>query len=366
MVPSCAAASACRPTHPRVYSLYPFARHFLFALDPETAHDLAFAALDRAAKLGVASLASPPVPADPVEAMGIAFPNRVGLAAGLDKNGAHVDGLATFGFGFIEIGTVTPRPQPGNPRPRMFRLPEARALVNRLGFNNEGVDALLRNVERMRYRGVLGINIGRNFDTPNERAADDYVACLRAVYAKAHYVTVNISSPNTKGLRDLQAEHVLAALLSRLKAEQRKLAQKHGRYVPLAIKIAPDLDDDAIRGVARVLVAEKMDAVIATNTTLARDAVKGLPHAEEAGGLSGAPLFERSTEVVRVLAKALDGAMPIVGVGGIDSGERAAAKIEAGATLVQIYTGLIYRGPGLVRACVEATSRAARPPESSR
>jgi len=349
-----------------VYTLYPFARPFLFALDPETAHEIAFAGLDRAAKLGVASLASPRVPDDPVEVMGISFRNRVGLAAGLDKNGAHVDGLSTFGFGFIEIGTVTPRAQPGNPRPRMFRLPQAHALINRLGFNNEGVDALLRNVGRMRYRGVLGINIGKNFDTPNERAADDYVACLRAVYPKAHYVTVNISSPNTKGLRDLQAEDALAALLSTLKGEQRALAQKHGRYVPLAIKIAPDLTDDAVRGVARVLVAQKMDAVVATNTTLARDAVKGMPHAEEAGGLSGAPLFERATEVVRVLAKALDGALPIVGVGGIDSGERAAAKIEAGASLVQIYTGLIYRGPALVRDCAKATAKAAKPRESCR
>ena len=348
-----------------MYTLYPFARPFLFALDPETAHEIAFAGLDKAAKLGVASLASPRVPDDPVEVMGISFRNRVGLAAGLDKNGAHVDGLATFGFGFIEIGTVTPRAQPGNPRPRMFRLPQAHALINRLGFNNEGVDALLRNVERMRYRGVLGINIGKNFDTPNERAADDYVACLRAVYPKAHYVTVNISSPNTKGLRDLQAEDALAALLSTLKGEQRKLAQKHGRYVPLAIKIAPDLTDDAVRGVARVLVAHEMDAVIATNTTLARDAVKGLAHAQETGGLSGAPLFERATGVVRVLAKALDGALPIVGVGGIDSGERAAAKIEAGASLVQVYTGLIYRGPALVRDCAKAIA-ASRPPKSFR
>jgi dihydroorotate dehydrogenase len=348
-----------------VYTLYPFARPFLFALEPETAHEIAFAGLDRAAKLGVASLASPRVPDDPVEVMGIQFRNRVGLAAGLDKNGAHVDGLATFGFGFIEIGTVTPRAQPGNPRPRMFRLPQANALINRLGFNNEGVDALLRNVERMRYRGVLGINIGRNFDTPNDRAADDYVACLRAVYPKAHYVTVNVSSPNTKGLRDLQAEDALAALLTTLKDEQRKLTQKHGRYVPLAIKIAPDLTDDAVRGVARVLVAQKMDAVIATNTTLARDAVEGLAHADEAGGLSGAPLFERATEVVRVLARALDGALPIVGVGGIDSGERAAAKIEAGASLVQIYTGLIYRGPALVRDCAKATAKASTLRESS-
>jgi len=337
-----------------VYTLYPFARPFLFALDPETAHDIAFAGLDRAAKLRVASLAAPRVPDDPVEVMGIAFRNRVGLAAGLDKNGAHVDGLATFGFGFIEVGTITPRAQPGNPRPRMFRLPRKRALINRLGFNNEGVEALLRNVERARYRGVLGINIGKNFDTPNERAADDYLACLRAVYPKAHYVTVNISSPNTKGLRDLQAEDTLAALLKALKREQRALAQEHGRYVPLAIKIAPDLTDDAVRGIARVLVAHKMDAVIATNTTLARDAVTGLPHAEEAGGLSGAPLFERSTEVVRVLARALDGAIPIIGVGGIDDGKRAAAKIEAGAALVQVYTGLIYRGPALVGESVRA------------
>ena len=343
-----------------MYTLYPFARPFLFALDPETAHDIAFAGLDRAAKLGLASIAATHVPDDPVEVMGIGFRNRVGLAAGLDKNGAHVDGLATFGFGFIEVGTVTPRAQPGNPRPRMFRLPQAQALINRLGFNNEGVDALLRNVRRARYRGVLGINIGKNFDTPNERAADDYLACLRAVYADAHYVTVNISSPNTKGLRDLQGDEALAALLSVLKREQRKLAEKHGKYVPLAVKIAPDLTDPAVRAIARLLAAHEMDAVIATNTTLSRDAVAGMPHANEAGGLSGAPVFERSTQVVRVLAKALDGALPIIGVGGIDSGERAAAKIEAGASLVQVYTGLIYRGPRLIAECVRATSTVTR------
>jgi len=343
-----------------VYTLYPFARPFLFALDPETAHDIAFAGLDRAAKLGLASIAATHVPDDPVEVMGIGFRNRVGLAAGLDKNGAHVDGLATFGFGFIEVGTVTPRAQPGNPRPRMFRLPQAHALINRLGFNNEGVDALLHNVRRARYRGVLGINIGKNFDTPNERAADDYLACLRAVYADAHYVTVNISSPNTKGLRDLQGDEALAALLSVLKREQRKLAEKHGKYVPLAVKIAPDLTDAAVRAIARLLAAHEMDAVIATNTTLSRDAVAGMPHANEAGGLSGAPVFERSTEVVRVLARALDGALPIIGVGGIDSGERAAAKIEAGASLVQVYTGLIYRGPRLIAECVRATSTVTR------
>jgi dihydroorotate dehydrogenase len=339
-----------------MYKLYSFARPFLFALDAEAAHEASLAALDRAARTGIAQAMAPRLRAAPVTVMGIEFPNRVGLAAGLDKNAAHVDGLATFGFGFLEVGTVTPRAQPGNPKPRMFRLPRAHALVNRLGFNNEGVAALLANVERARYRGVLGINIGRNFDTPNDRAGDDYAACLTAVYAKASYVTVNVSSPNTKGLRDLQSEDALAALLARLKREQSALAQKHGRYVPLAIKLAPDLADDAVRGAARVLVAQKMDAVIATNTTLARDKVQGLPHAQETGGLSGAPLFERSTAVVRVLAQALDGALPIIGVGGIERGEQARAKLDAGASLVQLYTGLVYRGPALVAECVRATA----------
>src|SRR4051812_7321751 len=239
-----------------MHELYPIARPFLFALDAETAHDLAFAALDRLARVGLAH--APRLPETPVTLMGITFPNRVGLAAGLDKNAAHLRSLATFGFGFLEVGTVTPRPQPGNPRPRMFRLPKAAAIINRLGFNNDGVQALVANVARTNYRGILGINIGRNFDTPNERAADDYVACLRAVYPHAHYVTVNISSPNTKGLRDLQAEDALSALLEALKREQASLAQLHGRYVPLAIKIAPDLADDAVRGVARLLVARGM------------------------------------------------------------------------------------------------------------
>jgi len=347
-----------------MYKLYPFARPLFFALDAETAHDLAFAGLDRAARTGIARALAPHLPDAPVEAMGITFPNRIGLAAGLDKNAAHVDGLATFGFGFLEVGTVTPRPQPGNPKPRMFRLPKAHALINRLGFNNEGVAALLQNLERARYRGVLGINIGRNFDTPNERAADDYLACLRAVYAKAHYVTVNISSPNTKGLRDLQSEDALAALLAALKHEQSSLSQTYGRYVPLAIKIAPDLTDDAVEGIARLLVKHGMDGVIATNTTISRDAVAGEPHADEAGGLSGAPLFERSTAVVRVLARSLDGALPIIGVGGVDSGERARAKLDAGATLVQLYTGLIYGGPAVVAECVRAAAavKAARTP----
>jgi len=341
-----------------MYAFYPLARPFLFALDAETAHELTLAALDRAVQFGLAQVVAPRAAAAPVTVMGIRFPNPVGLAAGLDKNAAHLAGLATFGFGFLEAGTVTPRPQPGNPKPRMFRLPHAHALINRLGFNNGGVDAFVANVARSEYRGVLGVNIGKNFDTPNERAADDYATCLRAVYPHATYVTVNVSSPNTKGLRDLQAEEALAALLARLKDEQAALAQAHGRYVPLAIKIAPDLTDAAVRSVARLLALHRIDGVVATNTTVARDAVAGEPHAEETGGLSGAPLRARSTEVVRVLAAALDGALPIVGVGGIVSGEDAREKVAAGASLVQLYTGLIYRGPALVGECIEALAAA--------
>jgi dihydroorotate dehydrogenase len=337
-----------------LYRLYPFARPFLFALDAEVAHELAFHGLDRAAQLGIAQMFAPRPHQSPAKVMGVTFPNRVGLAAGLDKNAAHLAGLATFGFGFLEAGTVTPRAQPGNPKPRMFRLPRAHALINRLGFNNQGVDAFVANLARSRYDGILGVNIGKNFDTPNERAADDYVACLRAVHPHAHYVAVNISSPNTRGLRDLQAEDALAALLGRLKRERDDLAQKHGRYVPLAVKIAPDLTDDEVRGVARLLVKHAIDGVIATNTTIARDAVVGLPNAQESGGLSGPPLFARSTAVVRLLASALDGALPIIGVGGIASADDARAKIAAGASLVQIYTGLIYRGPALVAECIEA------------
>ena len=330
----------------------------MFAADPERAHALAFAGLDAAARLGVAQLAAPRLPASPVDAMGIRFPNRVGLAAGLDKNAEHLRGLATLGFGFLEAGTVTPRPQAGNPRPRMFRLVEAQALINRLGFNNEGVERFVTNVDRSGYRGILGINIGRNFDTPNERAADDYVACLRAVHSRASYVTINVSSPNTKGLRDLQVEDALSTLLARLTAERDDLAQRHGRRVPLAVKIAPDLDTVAVDSIARILVRHGIDGVIATNTTLARDRVAGLAHADEAGGLSGAPLRERATTVLRVLADVLDGALPIIGVGGIMSAEDAREKIRAGATLVQLYTGLIYRGPELVAECVRALAGA--------
>jgi dihydroorotate dehydrogenase len=289
--------------------------------------------------------------------MGLVFPNRVGLAAGLDKNAAHLRGLATLGFGFLEAGTITPRPQPGNPRPRMFRLPAAQALVNRLGFNNDGVARFVQNVERAQFRGILGVNIGRNFDTPNERAADDYVAGLRAVRAVASYVTLNISSPNTVGLRDLQAEAALDALLARIVAERDDLAQRHGRRVPLVVKIAPDLTDDAVRSVARRLIEHRIDGVIATNTTLARDGVEGLPHATEKGGLSGAPLRDRALATLRTLAAALDGALPIIAAGGILSGADARQRIAAGATLIQLYTGLIYRGPALVADCVRALAR---------
>jgi len=337
-----------------IYSLF---RPALFALDPERAHDLAFAALDAASKAGVARIAAPTLPADPVSVMGLAFPNRVGLAAGLDKNAAHLAGLATLGFGFLEAGTVTPRAQPGNPRPRMFRLPRADALINRMGFNNDGVARFVANVRASGYRGVLGCNIGKNADTPASRAADDYLACLEAVAPVASYVTINVSSPNTKGLRDLQSESALDALLTKIVAARDRHAQKLGRALPLAVKIAPDLADDAVRAIARVLVTRRVDAAIATNTTIARDAVATLPHGHEAGGLSGRPVFARSNEVLGVLTRALDGALPVIGVGGVFSGDDARAKIASGAALVQLYTGLIYRGPGLVAECVKALAR---------
>ena len=332
---------------------YPLLRPLLFAADPERAHALVLRALDTAAASGIARFAAP-LPQSPVDVMGLRFPNRVGLAAGLDKDAAHLAGLATLGFGFLEAGTVTPRPQPGNPRPRMFRLPAAQALVNRLGFNNAGVERFVANVARSRYGGILGINIGRNFDTPNERAAEDYVLALHAVYGHASYVTINVSSPNTKGLRDLQAEDSLAMLLARVTRERDALADRHGRRVPLAVKIAPDLADDAVRAIARLLAAQRLDAVIATNTTLSREGVEGLRHAGEAGGLSGAPLASRALATLRVLADELDGALPIIAVGGIMSDADARERIAAGASLVQLYTGLIYRGPELVAECVRA------------
>jgi dihydroorotate dehydrogenase len=344
--------------------LYPFFRPLLFKLDPETAHELAFAGLDIATALGLAKRAALYVAPSPVTAMGLSFPNRVGLAAGLDKNAIHIDGLATFGFGFIECGTVTPRPQPGNPRPRIFRLPEAEAMINRLGFNNHGVDQFIANVMRSRFgrpgadAGILGLNIGKNFDTPNNLAANDYLTCLRAVYPYASYVTVNVSSPNTKGLRELQEGEAFESLLGALKAEQAKLAQRHRKYVPLVVKIAPDLSRTEIQLIAAMLMQYKVDGVIATNTTVDHSAVAGHEHAEETGGLSGRPLRDKATAVIRILARALDGSMPIIGVGGIMSGADAAEKIAAGATLVQLYTGLIYKGPELVAEIAEALAPA--------
>ncbi len=327
---------------------YGLLRPLLFALDAEAAHALTLASLDALNALGCAALAGGTRVNCPRRVMNIEFANPVGLAAGLDKNGDHIDALAALGFGFIEIGTVTPRAQPGNARPRLFRLPGANALINRLGFNNAGVEHLIGQVERARYRGVLGINIGKNFDTPIEHAADDYLHCLRRVYPLASYVTVNISSPNTKNLRELQRSAELAPLLSALKQEQQRQADLHGKYVPLAVKLAPDLDAAQIASISRLLSEHRIDAVIATNTTLARDAVGGMPHADEAGGLSGAPLTARSCETVRALARALDGALPIIGVGGIMTAADALAMIAAGASLVQLYTGLVYRGPRLV------------------
>lgn len=328
--------------------LYPLARTLLFALDAENAHGLTMGMLKRADALGLTGLTGQRIAADPRQVMGLTFPNPIGLAAGLDKDGSYIDGLAALGFGFIEIGTVTPRPQPGNARPRLFRLPEARALINRLGFNNGGIEQFLANIAAARFNGILGLNIGKNADTPIERAADDYLICMRAVYPHASYITVNISSPNTKNLRQLQGESELDGLLGTLKTEQARLTDQHGRYVPIALKIAPDLDDDQIRNIAGTLLRHRFDAVIATNTTIERGAVSGMKHGIEAGGLSGAPVFERSNTVIRALKRELRDDIPIIGVGGILSGADAAAKIEAGARLVQLYTGLIYRGPALI------------------
>lgn len=334
--------------------MYALARPFLFCLDAERAHDLGLVSIETAYRTGFNGLlAARPAPL-PVDAFGLRFANPVGLAAGLDKNGAHVDALAALGFGFIEIGTTTPRPQAGNPKPRMFRLPEAQAVINRLGFNNGGVDALVRNAERARFAGPLGINIGRNKDTPNERAVDDYLFCLERVYARASYVTINISSPNTQGLRDLQDEETLKRFIGTLRDAQERLAAKHGARKPMLLKIAPDLAEAELDGIADVLLASGIDGLICTNTTIDRAPVAGLKHAGESGGLSGRPLFARSTAVLRGMAKRIGGRMPIIGVGGIVEGSDAAAKVDAGATLVQFYTGMVFRGPALIGECVEA------------
>lgn len=338
--------------------MYSLARPFLFGLDAEHAHGLGLKAMELAYRTGTNPLLARKIEPLPTKAFGLTFPNPVGLAAGLDKNGAHVDALLALGFGFIEIGTVTPRAQPGNPKPRMFRLPQHKAVINRLGFNNEGVDALVANVERARRRnGLLGINIGRNKDTSNERAASDYLYCLERVYPLADYITVNISSPNTAGLRELQEEQALRQLIGTLRDSQEELGAQHGKRVPMLVKIAPDLSDEDIDAVARVLRDLSVDGVIATNTTVSRMSVQDHRLAHETGGLSGAPLMGQATMVLRKLRTRLPDSIPVIGVGGILSGADAVAKMSAGATLIQCYTGLVYRGPELVGECVDAIRR---------
>jgi dihydroorotate dehydrogenase len=329
-------------------SLYRLARPLLFSLDAEDAHQLAL----RGAAL--AALVAAPRVHRPVRAMGIEFFNPVGLAAGLDKDAAHIDAFAALGFGFIEVGTVTPRAQPGNPRPRLFRLPEKQAIINRFGFNSAGVDAFLDNVRAARWKGPLGINIGKNADTPAERAADDYAAALEKVYAHASYVTINISSPNTKGLRTLQEGHSLDLLLQRLASLRTGLIEKHGKRVPLVVKVAPDLGAREIQDIADTVRRHGIDGLIATNTSTTREGVEGLRHATEAGGLSGAPIRDRATSVLRQFAEKLGGELALIGAGGIVSSSDMKEKLDAGATLVQLYTGLVYRGPGLVEECASA------------
>ena len=337
--------------------MYGVLRNLLFRMPPEQAHDFALSSLDVAQKTGLLKrLVRQPEPC-PVNVMGLQFPNPVGLAAGLDKNADHLDALGALGFGFIEVGTVTPLAQPGNPKPRMFRLPEHQAIINRMGFNNEGLEHLLANVTNRRYSGVLGINVGKNKQTPNEESELDYRKGIAAVYSHADYITVNVSSPNTPGLRDLQFGDSLKQLLHAIKDEQLKCEAAHGRYVPVAVKIAPDMDDDGIRFVASALTEAGIDGVIATNTTISRDAVQGHRHENEAGGLSGAPVRQPSVRVIEGLHAELGDRLPIIGVGGITDAESAVEKIRAGASLVQVYTGFIYRGPALINEAVEAICR---------
>ncbi|MFN0162282.1 MAG: quinone-dependent dihydroorotate dehydrogenase [Burkholderiales bacterium] len=333
---------------------FPLARAALFRLDPEVAHAATMRALNAMAATGTTRLVAARVPDDPRTVMGIRFPNPVGLAAGADKNGECIPGYGALGFGFLELGGVTPLGQTGNPQPRVFRLPRARAVINRLGFNNFGVDFLLARLRAARWPGVIGVNLGKNLATPLERAADDYATCFEKLHAHVAFATINVSSPNTKNLRALQDEDALAPILKRMKRDQARLADRDGRYVPLSIKIAPDLDAAQVETVARLAVHHRIDAITATNTTVARLGVAGLPHAEETGGLSGAPVFEPSNRVIRELAHHLDRALPIIGVGGIMSGADARAKMEAGASLVQFYTGLIYRGPALIAEVASA------------
>lgn len=339
---------------------YPLLRPWLFSLDPEQAHNLTLSNLDRAQRWGLLRHLVEQPAADPRNLCGITFPNPVGLAAGLDKDGKHIDALGSLGFGFLEIGTVTPKPQPGNPKPRMFRLPQAQAIINRMGFNNDGVDACVKRVRNSSYwqnGGIVGLNIGKNASTPIENAASDYVTAMEAVYEVASYITVNISSPNTQNLRALQGEEMLRALLGSLHLAREALCDMHGVRKPLFLKIAPDLDQNDIKLIADLLLEFKIDAIIATNTTIAREAVQGLEFGQEAGGLSGAPVRAASTEVVKSLKQYLGDAIPIIGVGGILCGKDAEEKIEVGASLVQLYSGLIYRGPKLISECAAALKK---------
>lgn len=330
---------------------YEFIKKFLFRLSPETAHHFVLKSLKLAYTLGLSTL-YPTLPDSPVTVCGLTFKNPIGLAAGLDKNGEYIDALAALGFGFIEVGTVTRLPQVGNPPPRLFRLPEQQAIINRMGFNNKGVDYLVEQLKNIRYRGILGINIGKNRDTANEQAVAEYVYCFRRVYSYASYITINISSPNTKGLRDLQQGEMLSALLSALKQEQQVLSELQKKYVPLFVKIAPDLSETELQHLADVMLAEKIDGIIATNTTIHRDGVEASPCANEAGGLSGKPLLARSTAVVRQLHELLQGKVPIIAVGGILTSEDAKTKWAAGASLIQLYSGLVFTGPALVYSTV--------------
>ena len=340
--------------------MYKLARTALFNLSAETAHDLAMDVIGAGNRLGMTKLMAPKVPSIPREVMGITFENPVGLAAGLDKDGSCIDGLGSLGFGFIELGTVTPVGQPGNPKPRMFRVVEKEGLINRMGFNNKGVDNLIANVQKSSYKGVIGINIGKNLSTAVEDANGDYLHCLRKVYPHAGYIAVNLSSPNTPGLRKLQYGEALKSLLGALKEEQAVLTERYGRKVPLAVKIAPDMTHEEIAEVAAELIAFDFEGAIATNTTLDRESVMGLKYADEQGGLSGAPLTLKSTEVIRTLAGELSGKLPVIGVGGIMDGATAAEKIQAGASLVQVYSGFIYKGPQLIKEAAEAVYAASK------
>ncbi len=335
-------------------NIYPLFRPALFSLDPETAHKVTLKLLALSHKTGLSAISKAKSTDQPVSVMGLNFSNPVGLAAGMDKNGDYIDALADLGFGFIEIGTVTPKPQPGNPKPRLFRLPEHQAIINRMGFNNKGIGHLLEQIRHSKYQGIVGINIGKNFDTPIEKASDDYLIGLRKSYPLASYITLNISSPNTKNLRQLQQGDEIKNLLASMKEEQLKLQQEHARYVPLVVKIAPDLTAEEITHIAGLLMEFNIDGVIATNTTIARDKFQGHQYANEAGGLSGAPVKESSTQVVRGLASELNGKLPIIAAGGILSGEDAQEKLAAGASLVQIYSGLIYKGPQLIEDILQS------------